>query len=104
MVSLDGFFAGPRGEFDWPLVDEGFNQFAIAQLDSVDTLLFGRVTYEGMASYWPTPEAIASDPAVARRMNELPKIVFSRTLDRAEWSNTRIARGDLAEAIAALKR
>src|SRR6266704_3469313 len=54
MVSLDGFFAGPRGEFDWPLVDEGFNQFAIDQLDAVDTLLFGRVTYEGMASYWPT--------------------------------------------------
>jgi len=54
MVSLDGFFAGPRGEFDWPLVDGGFNQFAMDQLESVDTILFGRVTYQGMASYWPT--------------------------------------------------
>ena len=54
MISLDGFFTGPRGDFDWPLVDEGFNQFAIEQLDSVDTILFGRVTYQGMASYWPT--------------------------------------------------
>ena len=104
MITTNGFYERARWGIDWHTVDEEFNEFAIAQLDSVDTLLFGRVTYEGMASYWPTPEAIALDPAVARRMNELQKIVFSKTLERAEWSNTRIARGELSDSIAALKR
>ena len=61
MVTLDGFFAGPNGEIDWHNVDEEFNEFAISQLDSVDVLLFGRVTYELMAGYWPTPSAISEN-------------------------------------------
>ena len=55
MVTLDGFFEGPNGEIDWHNVDQEFNELAIEQLDSVDILLFGRKTYELMASYWPTP-------------------------------------------------
>ena len=55
MVTLDGFFEGPNHSIDWHNVDEEFNTFANAQLDSVDMLLFGRVTYELMAAYWPTP-------------------------------------------------
>ena len=104
MVSANGFYERARWEIDWHITDAEFNDFAIAQLDSADTLLFGRVTYEGMASYWPTPEAVADDPEVARRMNALRKLVFSRTLDRAEWNNTRVVSGDAAVAIGEMKR
>ncbi len=82
LVSLDGFFAGPNGEIDWHIVDEEFNEYAIELLSTVDALLFGRVTYELMASYWPTPAATQNEPIVADKMNNLPKIVFSKTLKR----------------------
>src|SRR5205085_11643140 len=88
MVTLDGFFEGPNQEIDWHNVDEEFNEFAIDQLDDVDTLLFGRVTYQLMASYWPTQSAKENDPIVADKMNTVPKIVFSKTLDKAEWNNS----------------
>jgi dihydrofolate reductase len=58
VVTLDGYYEGPNGEFDWPNVEAAFNEFSISQLNDIDTLLFGRVTYEGMASYWPTPVAL----------------------------------------------
>jgi dihydrofolate reductase len=104
MATLDGFFAGPNGEIDWHRVDEEFNEFAIAQLDSADGLLFGRVTYQGMASYWPTDMARTDDPIVAGKMNTLPKIVFSRTLDKVEWNNTRLVKGNVEEEISKLKQ
>jgi dihydrofolate reductase len=104
MVTLDGFFAGPNGEIDWHVVDEEFNEFAIEQLNSVDVLLFGRVTCELMASYWPTPAATTNDPIVADKMNHLPKIVFSRTLSSVEWQNTRLVKENIAEEIAKLKQ
>jgi dihydrofolate reductase len=104
MATLDGFFAGPNGEIDWHRVDEEFNEFAIAQLDSADGLLFGRVTYQGMASYWPTDMARTNDPIVAGKMNTLPKIVFSRTLDKVEWNNTRLVKGNVEEEISKLKQ
>ena len=103
MVSLDGFFAGPNGELDWHTVDAEFNTFAIEQLARVDALLFGRVTYEMMAGYWPGPEALADDPEVAGLMNRLPKIVFSRTLAKAEWNHTRLVRDHVGEEIRKLK-
>ena len=104
MVTLDGFFSGPNGEIDWHVVDEEFNDFANEQLASVDTLLFGRVTYQGMASYWPTPIALANDPIIAHKMNTFPKIVFSRTLEQPAWENTRLVKDHLAEEISHLKR
>jgi dihydrofolate reductase len=103
MVSLDGYFARPDGGLDWHVVDDEFNAFARKQLDEMDTLLFGRVTYEGMASYWPTEAAMTDDPEVAAAMNRLPKIVFSRTLKTVDWSNSRLARDDLAKEITRLK-
>jgi dihydrofolate reductase len=103
MVSLDGFFEGPNRDISWHNVDEEFNEFAINQLNEVDTLLFGRVTYEGMASYWPTEFAISNDPIVAGLMNSLPKIVFSTTLDKAEWNNTRLVNDNAAEEVSKLK-
>ena len=92
----------PAG-LDWHTTDEAFETFAAAQLREAGTILFGRVTYEGMASYWPTPEAIAADPAVAEQMNGLPKLVFSRTLTRADWTNSRLAEGDAAAEVRRLK-
>jgi dihydrofolate reductase len=103
MVTLDGFFARLDGNIDWHVVDDEFNTFARQQLDEMDTLLFGRVTYEGMASYWPTEAAMADDAEIANAMNRLPKIVFSRTLTTVDWSNSRLARDDLAEEITRLK-
>jgi dihydrofolate reductase len=104
VVTLDGYYEGPDGEFDWPNVDDEFNEFAISQLNDIDTLLFGRATYEGMASYWPTPAALEDDPAIADRMNSVPKIVFSSTLDAADWQNTRLVKGNAADAITELKQ
>jgi dihydrofolate reductase len=104
MVSLDGFFEGPNQNIDWHNVDEGFNDFAIKQLDEIGTLLFGRVTYQLMASYWPTPAALADDPIVAEKMNTIPKVVFSTTLDTVDWANTRLVRGDASAEVMKLKQ
>lgn len=104
MVTLDGFFEGPHQDISWHNVDEEFNEFAIDQLNEIDMLLFGRVTYQGMASYWPTEGAIHDDPSVAGLMNSLPKIVFSKTLDKAEWNNTRLVKDHAAEEVSTLKQ
>ena len=103
LMTLDGFFAGPNGEIDWHHVDEEFNEFAIEQLNTIGALIFGRVTYQLMAAYWPTPEAIASDPIVAGKMNDLPKFVFSKTLSEVGWGNTRLVNGDAVQEATRLK-
>lgn len=88
MVTIDGYFAGPNGELDWFVWDDVLKDVSIELLKSVDTILFGRVTYDMMAGYWPT--APEEDPAIKEAMNSLPKIVFSRTLKNAGWNNTRL--------------
>ena len=103
LISLDGFYEGPGHTIDWHNVDAEFNEFALAQLDSVDLLLFGRVTYELMAAFWPTAAAARDDPLTAAAMNRLPKLVFSRTLASADWQNTRLVRAHVAEEIKKLK-
>jgi dihydrofolate reductase len=103
-VTLDGYFEGPNREIDWHNVDTEFNEYAIDMLNSVDTLLFGRVTYELMASYWPTPDAIKNDPIVAEKMNTLPKIVFSKTLNKVEWNNTRLVKDVISKEIEKMKQ
>lgn len=124
MVSLDGFAAGPNGEFDWPLADEEFEQHANELLDTADTLLLGRNTYQMFASYWPTAlsnptgtmkgsegaefavptSASAVHEAVARKMNSHSKIVFSRTLKRVKWSNSTLVGELVPEDVAAMKQ
>jgi dihydrofolate reductase len=103
LTSLDGYFEGPGHEIDWHNTDEEFQEFAIEQTGQAGMLLFGRVTYEMMASYWPTKQAIESDPIVAHMMNTLPKIVFSRTLSKADWQNTHLVKTDFAKEISTLK-
>ena len=104
MVSLDGYFEGPNKELDWHLVDDEFNEYASDLLNSVDTILFGRVTYQLMASYWPTSAAKTNAPIIAEKMNSLRKIVFSKTLAQAEWSNTMLVKENAAEEILKLKQ
>ena len=104
VITADGFTEGPEGEFDWPNVDEGFNEFAVSQIHDLGALLFGRVTYEGMASYWPTPQALEDDPVVTDLMNRVPKYVFSHTLSSADWANTTLVSGEAGPAVAKLKQ
>ena len=103
LVTLDGFFEGPNKEIDWHNVDNEFNDFAIEQLDTTDTLIFGRVTYQLMAGYWSTPVAIENDPIVAGMMNSLSKIIFSKTLKTAEWNNTKLIMDNVGGEILKLK-
>ena len=113
-VTADGYHESPDQEFDWHNAPEtedsgyptasGFRDLDDPQADEADTLLFGRVTYELMAAYWPTPAAKEAEPRIAARMNDLPKLVASRTLRRAEWANSRLLSGDVAAEVAALKR
>ena len=104
MITLDGFFEGPNRDITWHHVDDEFNQFAIEQTRTVGAILFGRVTYELMASYWPTSAAQSDDPVVADLMNTLPKVVFSRTLQKAEWNNTRLVKDNVAQEILKMKQ
>ncbi len=103
MLSLDGYFAGPHGELDWHHVGEEFNEFAMAQLERAGGLVFGRVTYQGMAAWWPTPEAVKADPLVAGKMNNLDKYVFSRSLETVDWNNTTLFKGRAEEGMVRLK-
>lgn len=103
MVSIDGFFEGPNHDLSWHNVDPEFNRFAIEQTEQMGTLLFGRRTYELMASYWPRAAASTDDPIVAGLMNNTPKIVFSRTLKKADWNNTRLVHEGAAAEIKKLK-
>ena len=66
--------------------------------------MFGRITYELMTRYWPTPLAMEHDPIVAERMNNLTKVVFSRTLDKASWNNTKLVKGDLVAEVRRMKK
>jgi dihydrofolate reductase len=92
MLSLDGYFEGSNKEIDWHNVDTEFNDFAMEQLNNASALIFGRITYELMANYWPTDSALRDDPIVANKMNSISKIVFSKTLLKADWNNTKLVK------------
>jgi dihydrofolate reductase len=106
-VSLDGFFVDGTGSMRWAKSsadDAEWNAFVEGNAKGEGTLLFGRVTYDLMANYWPTPMADQHFPAVAARMNSLPKVVFSRTMDKAAWNNTKLMKGDLADEVRKMKQ
>jgi dihydrofolate reductase len=105
MVSLDGFFVDRKGDMSWAHKNDAeWNAFVNENASGNGVLVFGRITYELMASYWPTPMALQNSPVVANGMNDMPKIVFSRTLDNASWSNTKLVKGDLAAEMRKLKK
>jgi dihydrofolate reductase len=104
LVSLDGFFEGPNRELDWFAVDEEFLEYARNLLSTVDTILFGRVTYQHMAAYWPTASGTGNDAFITEKMNNLPKIVFSKTLQEVKWNNSRLVKENIAEEILKMKQ
>ncbi len=104
-VSVDGYFVDRDGDMSWAHKEDAeWNAFVESNARGECTLVFGRKTYELMASWWPTPQAMQSMPVVAERMNSLPKVVFSRTLDRASWRNTTLLKSDLVTAIRQMKQ
>jgi dihydrofolate reductase len=103
-VTLDGFFVDLRGDMSWAhRNDPEWNDFVEKNAGGGGRLIFGRVTYDLMSGFWPTPQAAAAFPEVAERMNNLPKVVFSRTLDKASWSHTTLVKGDPVAAMRKMK-
>jgi dihydrofolate reductase len=100
-ATLDGFMEGPNHELNDTagIADPDFDRYASAMLQSIDTIVLGRVTYQLFADYWPS----APGPDV-ERMNNLPKIVFSRTLRDVKWNNSRLAGGNVVDEIRRLKQ
>ena len=94
LVTVDGLFAGPNGEIDWHNYDDEMGRHSLEQLKSLGALIFGKTTYELMASYWPTPDGVKGEPVVAGIMNSIPKIVFSKTLQEVKdgplWKNVKV--------------
>jgi dihydrofolate reductase len=106
-VSLDGYFTDANNDYTW--AHEGANdpelmEFTKGNAQGENALVFGRVTYEVMIAWWPTPEAAKAMPEIAKGMNAAPKYVFSRMLDKAEWSNTTLVKEDPATAIKRIKQ
>jgi dihydrofolate reductase len=105
-VTVDGYFAAASGEMQWAhrnAQDEEYNAFVAGNANGDGQLLFGRITYQMMASFWPTPMAMEQLPAIAQGMNRMPKVVFSRTLKEVTWNNTKLVKGDLVEEVRKMK-
>lgn len=107
-ISLDGYAAGPNGELDWITYDEELEKYAEGIVATVGSPLYGRVTYQMMESYWPT---VLDDPSPSKHalehaqwIQEVPKVVFSKTLETVEWQNTTLIKDNLAEEITKLKQ
>lgn len=100
-VSVDGFMAGPNGEMDWMLMNwsEDLVQYVTAFTEPIDTIVMGRKLAEGFIPYWNSNP----DQPGASTFNNSKKVVFTRTLDKHEWPNTELAKGDLTETINQLK-
>jgi len=88
MVSVDGFYEGNHHELDWHQVDEEYNEYATEMLQNVSAILFGRKTYQLMEQYWPTAQSEKDSQVIADLMNQLPKIVFSKTLESVKWNQS----------------
>ncbi|RBL91801.1 dihydrofolate reductase family protein [Chitinophaga flava] len=105
MISLDGYFeASEDPKLGWHTVDQEFSDYSVELLKEAGTLIFGRTTYEMMYDFWPSAIAREKEPVVAEKMNTLPKIVFSRTLEKADWHNTVLIKNNLTEEISRLKQ
>lgn len=109
-LSLDGFAAGPNDELDWISYDSDLESYAHSLHDQTDAVIWGRRTYEGMASYWLSvpgnPESTPAELAHARYLEGATKIIVSRTLDTVEWggaTNTVLIKDDIADQINAIK-
>lgn len=105
-TSVDGYFSDAHGSMNFAhnaKPDAEWDSFVENNASGGGTLLFGRITYELMAGFWSTPQAAQQMPEVADGMNSLQKVVFSRTLDKVSWSNTRLVKGELGDEIHKIK-
>jgi dihydrofolate reductase len=109
-VTLDGFIAGPNEELNWVtnIFDAAMGKYEDDLVSAGDTLLLGRVTYQSFAGAWPkvpdNPSVSEGEKAYARKLNAMRKVVFSRSLDKAEWNNSRLAKEIVPEEIAEMKQ
>ena len=105
-LSLDGYYCDPAGDMSFahkPPDDAEWNEFVTGNASGGGMLLFGRTTYDMMAAWWPTPMAAQAMPEVAASMNAMPKVVFSRTMNSADWSNTTLVKDDLVGTVRRMK-
>lgn len=105
-ISLDGYFCGENGDLSWANKhsdDKEWNDFVSGNASGGGVLVFGRITYEMMAGYWPSKLAMENDPIVAGQMNKLQKIVFSKKMKKAEWQNTLLINGNIVDEVKKLK-
>lgn len=108
-MSVDGYIARPNGELDWMIWDEDdkLRQFIDSLIDTSDTILLGRKMTDGFVSHWENVvnnQPDSRDFSLAKKLVDIPKIVFTKTLDKSNWKNTTLAKGNLAEEIAKLKK
>ncbi len=106
-ISLDGYFVDRNSQMNWAHSapqDQEWNAFVSQNASGSAVFLFGRVTYELMAGFWPTPMAHQNMPDVAEAMNKTPKLVFSRKLDKVTWQNASLVKGDLVTEMRRLKQ
>jgi dihydrofolate reductase len=107
-LTLDGFYAGPNGELDWVIADEFLHEYLTELINGSDAIIFGRVMYQLLEEYWPTAEIIPTltprELAFAKAINAIPKIVVSKTLDRADWNNSKVEKGDIIDLVSTMKQ
>ncbi|WP_298712358.1 dihydrofolate reductase family protein [Chitinophaga sp.] len=101
LASLDGYIAGPNREIDWHNVDGEYESYGVKMMNSSGAILFGRITYDLMAGYWPG--ATDNNPEVTRQMNELPKYVFSNSLQSVSWNNAHLVKEPMESFVRKLK-
>jgi dihydrofolate reductase len=105
-ISMDGYFTGANGDLSWAYSspqDAEWREFVSGNAGGGGALLFGRVTYDMMASFWPTPAAAQQMPAVAEGMNRASKFVVSRSMTSAAWQHTTVVNGDVVAEVRKLK-
>lgn len=105
-ITLNGFYKGANEDISWhrhSVEGSEESEYGNEGASSGSILLFGRITYDMMASFWPTDMAKEMNPVMAKGMNESEKILFSRTAKTANWSNTKIINSDIGEAVKKLK-